>query len=211
MNRKETILLTEEFVREKLTDFDSAHDWWHVMRVRNIAKFINEQEALADSFILEIAALLHDASDSKFTGTDAEMAQNAIADFLTANGMAEIRDQVIEIIRNVSFSNKNPEGNLKDPVLLILQDADRLDAIGAIGIARVFNYGGFRNNPIHIPDDQNAVKNQSSITHFYDKLLKLKDLMNTPTAKLLAEERHAFLVKYLEQFCKEWDFGTNYR
>jgi uncharacterized protein len=89
--------------------------------------------------------------------------------------------------------------------------ADRLDAIGAIGIARVFNYGGFRNNPIYIPCDQGAIKNQSAIAHFYNKLLKLKELMNTFTAKLLAEDRHVFLEKYLEQFYKEWDFGSNNR
>jgi uncharacterized protein len=207
MNRKEQTDLTEVFVREKAKNFDSAHDWWHVMRVRNTALYINEQEILADPFMLEIAALLHDSADSKFTGTYAEEAYHTIGDFMTANGMAAIKDQVIEVIRNVSFSNKNPEGNLKDPVLLILQDADRLDAMGAIGIARVFNYGGFRNNPIYIPGDRLAIRNESSIAHFYDKLLKLKELMNTPTARLLAEERHAFLGKYLEQFYKEWDFS----
>jgi uncharacterized protein len=207
MNRKETINITEEFVRENTKDFDSAHDWGHANRVRNIALFLNDKEDLADSFILEIAAILHDIADSKFTGNDSGRAYKAIGKFMTENGMETIKDQVIDVIGNVSFSKKNPEGNLMDPVLLILQDADRLDAIGAIGIARVFNYGGFRNNPIYIPEERKAIRVQSSIAHFYDKLLKLKDLMNTPTAKLLAEERHAFLEKYLEQFHKEWDFS----
>jgi uncharacterized protein len=207
MNSKGIIELTEAFVREKTRDFDSAHDWDHALRVRNIALFINKKEALADSFILEISALLHDIADSKFTETDEEMAYKAIGKFMTDNGMGTIKNQVIEVIRNVSFSKKNPEVNLMDPVLLILQDADRLDAIGAIGIARVFNYGGFRNNPLYIPGDRNAIKGQSSIAHFYAKLLKLKDLMNTPTARLLAEERHAFLEKYLEQFFREWNFS----
>jgi uncharacterized protein len=209
MNRKEIIELTEAFVREIVKDFDGAHDWWHIIRVRKMALLINEKEAIADTFILEIAALLHDAADSKFKGSDTEMAYNAICDFMITHGMEEIKDQVIEVVRNVSFSNKKPEGNLKDPVLMILQDADRLDAIGAIGIARVFNHGGFRNNPIYIPGEVSLIKNQSSIAHIYDKLLKLKDLMNTSTAKFLAEEKHAFLLKYLEQFHKEWDFSSN--
>jgi uncharacterized protein len=112
------------------------------------------------------------------------------------------------VIRNVSFSNKLPSGNQNDPLLLILQDADRLDAIGAIGIARAFNYGGYRNNPIYVPGDQKGMKNQSTIGHFYDKLLKLKVMMNTPTGSHIAEERHLYLEKFMEQFYKEWDFGT---
>jgi uncharacterized protein len=104
---------------------------------------------------------------------------------------------------NVSYSNKNPTVNLKDPVLMILQDADRIDAIGAIGIARAFNYGGFRNNPIYYPDYEQHVP--STISHFYDKLLKLKDMMNTHTGRCMAEERHKFLQKFLEQFYKEWN------
>jgi uncharacterized protein len=208
MNRNEVILMTEEFVRQRMKDYDSGHDWWHIERVRRIAKFINEQEALADPFILDIAVLLHDTADSKFAGNDIGQGYALIEDFMNKAGLAQINNQVIEVITNVSFSKKNSSGNLNDPVLLILQDADRLDAIGAIGIARAFNYGGFRNNSIYIPVNQSTVKVQSTIGHFYDKLLKLKDMMNTHTGQMIAEERHLFLEKYLEQFYKEWEFGT---
>ena len=120
--------------------------------------------------------------------------------------MTEIRDQVLDVIRNVSFSKKSQSGNLSDPVLLIIQDADRLDAIGAIGIARAFNYGGFRNNVIYNPEIE--LKTSSTIAHFYEKLLLLKYRMNTLTAKRLAIERHEFLEIFLKQFYKEWEFRS---
>jgi uncharacterized protein len=123
--------------------------------------------------------------------------------------LTEIKDLVIQVIRNVSFSKKNPSGNLTDPVLLILQDADRLDAIGAIGVARAFNYGGFRNNVIYDPDIEH--RTPSTISHFYEKLLVLKYRMNTLTAKRLAVERHEFLEIFLKQFYKEWEFGFGQR
>ena len=187
--------------------YDSGHDWWHIVRVRNLAVYINEHEKMADPFTLEITALLHDTVDSKFHKGDPESGYNMIGEFMDASGMAEIRNQVIEVVRNVSFSFKNHGGNLSDPVLLIIQDADKLDAIGAIGVARAFNYGGFINNAIYVPDDRTEEKIASTIGHFYDKLLRLKDLMNTVTGRLLAEERHQFLEKFLEQFYKEWNFG----
>jgi len=202
------IKVTEEFVRQKVSGFDSGHDWWHIDRVRKMALFINEQEAVTDSFTLETASLLHDIADSKFAGDNAEQQYKVIGDFMDENGMMNIKDQVIEVLRNVSYSNKKPSGNYTDPVLLILQDADRLDAIGAIGIARAFNYGGFMNNAIYIPGDYEPKRKHTTIAHFYDKLLKLKDLMNTLTGRKLAEERHDFLLKYLEQFYKEWNFTT---
>jgi uncharacterized protein len=208
MNRDEIILLTEKFVRQRISGYDGGHDWWHIERVRRIAKFINEEETLADPFALEIAALLHDSADSKFTGNDFANAYAMIEDFMVKTGMNEIKNQIIEVIRNVSFSNKNPSGNLKDPVLLILQDADRLDAIGAIGIARAFNYGGFRNNVIYDPEVEH--RTSSTISHFYDKLLVLKYRMNTLTAKRLAVERHEFLEVFLKQFYKEWEFQSSH-
>jgi uncharacterized protein len=207
MNRKEQINITEQFVRTKMAHFDGGHDWWHVMRVRNIALFINSVESMADSFTLEIAALLHDTADSKFTQGSSEGQYQKIKDFMTESGMEEIRDQVIGVIRNVSFSSKNTFGNSEDPVLLILQDADRLDAIGALGIARAFNYGGYRNRPLFDPAEQDYRKGPSTIDHFYDKLLKLKDMMNTITGREIAEERHAFLEHYLVEFYKEWNFA----
>ncbi len=206
MNRDEVIKMTEEFVKQNFDGHDSGHDWWHIERVRRMAKFINEQEAIADQFTLEIAALLHDSADSKFAGNEIESGYERITGFLIKAGLDEIKDQVIEVIRNVSFSKKNPSGNLADPVLLILQDADRLDAIGAIGVARAFNYGGFRNNIFYNPDIDQHIP--STIGHFYEKLLLLKYRMNTLTAKKLAVERHEFLEIFLKQFYKEWEFGT---
>jgi uncharacterized protein len=206
MTREELIKMTENFVRENLQGYDSGHDWWHIERVRTIAKFINEQETIADPFTLEIAVLLHDSADAKFAGDDIEKGYALIGEFMDNAGLKEIKVQVLEVIRNVSFSKKNPSGNLSDPVLLILQDADRLDAIGAIGVARAFNYGGFRNNVIYDPDVEH--RTPSTISHFYEKLLVLKYRMNTLTAKRLAVERHEFLEVFLKQFYKEWEFGT---
>jgi uncharacterized protein len=206
MSRDEIIRLTEEFVRQNLKGYDSGHDWWHIERVRNLARFINEQEILADPFELEIAVLLHDSADSKFSGDDVEQGYLKISDFICRMGLEEIQDHILEVIKNVSFSNKNPKGNLKDPLLLVLQDADRLDAIGAIGVARAFNYGGFRNNVIYDPEVEHLTP--STISHFYDKLLVLKYRMNTLTAKRLAIERHEFLETFLKQFYSEWEFGT---
>ncbi len=206
MNRDDIIRLTEEFVKQNLKCHDSGHDWWHIERVRKLALFINEQEAIADPFTLEIAALLHDSVDSKFAGDNFEQGYVIIGEFLDKTGLTKTKEQVIGVIRNVSFSNKNPSGNLTDPVLLIIQDADRLDAIGAIGIARAFNYGGFRNNIIYNPDIE--LRTSSTISHFYEKLLVLKYRMNTLTAKRLDAERHEFLETFLKQFYREWEFGT---
>ena len=143
--------MTEDFVRKKSESYDSGHDWWHIERVRHIAAYINDREKMADPFILEIVALLHDSADSKFSGTDYEQGFTEISKFMDNAGLSEIRELVAGIVKNVSFSNKSPAGNIKDPVLLVVQDADRLDAIGAIGIARAFNYGGFRNRAIYFP------------------------------------------------------------
>jgi uncharacterized protein len=206
MRREDVIKTTEEFVREKIIDYDSGHDWWHIERVRKLALFINEEEGIADQLTVEVTALLHDYVDSKFSGTDIESGFSELAEFMDNNGLTDRKDQILNAIRDVSFSKKNPSGNLSDPVLLIVQDADRLDAIGAIGIARAFNYGGFRNNIIYNPVLGN--KTPSTINHFYEKLLLLKYRMNTLTAKKLAAERHEFLEIFLKQFYKEWEFRT---
>jgi uncharacterized protein len=208
MNRNEIIKLTEEFARQRMTDYDSGHDWWHIERVRKLSEYINNIESMADPFTLEIAAILHDTTDSKFRNEEYDKGNEVLGNFMDIQGLAAIKDQIIEVIKNVSFSTKNPSGNLKDPVLLIIQDADRIDAIGAVGIARAFNYGGFRNNPIYIPGENSGGTSKSTIGHFYDKLLKLKDMMNTTTGRIIAEERHKFLEKYLEQFYNEWEFCT---
>ena len=205
MNREEIIKSAEEFVRNRMKGYDSGHDWWHIERVRGIARFINETEVSADPFILDIAAILHDTADSKFAGKDIKKGYDDIAVFMDNNGLKDIRDRVIESIMNISFSNKNPSGDLSDPLFQILQDADRLDAIGAIGIARAFNYGGFRNNVIFNP--QHGISDSSTVNHFHEKLLLLKGRMNTLTGKKLAEERHDFLEIFLERFHNEWEFA----
>ncbi len=207
MRTEDTVSLAEDFAREKMRGYDGGHDWWHVERVRNLARHINSREKMADPFILDMAAILHDTADSKFSLKDVKDRYREISGFLSANGMDDIREELLSIIKNVSFSNKNPSGDLTNPVLLILQDADKLDAIGAIGIARAFNYGGFRNNPIYIPGEPNGGQGRSTIGHFYDKLLKLKEMMNTETGRMIAEERHQVLLEFLDRFYDEWDTG----
>lgn len=206
MNRNEQISSTEEFVRQNLKGYDSGHDWWHIVRVRKLASFINNMELLADPFIVDITALLHDTADSKFAGRDNEQSYLLIKDFLDSSGMSDIRDQVMNVIKKVSFSSNHKKENPDDPLLWVIQDADRLDAIGAIGIARAFNYGGFRNNPIYFPGEETENTGISTIGHFYDKLLKLKEMMNTAAGHKIAEERHEILEKFLQQFYSEWYF-----
>jgi len=205
MNRQSIIISAEVFAKQMMNGFDSGHDWYHIERVRKLAAYINDKEKLCDPFTLKIAVLLHDTVDSKFNNNDPSGGYKIVEEFMDKSGLGALKHQVIEAIRNVSYSNKKPSGNLKDPLLLVLQDADRLDAIGAIGIARAFNYGGFRNNAIYIPDNESP----STIRHFYDKLLLIKDMMNTRTGKSLAEERHLFLEVFLKQFYEEWDFEAN--
>lgn len=211
MDRSEQILKTEEFVKENLKGYDSGHDWWHIVRVRNLSMFINEMENMADPFAVEITALLHDTADSKFAG-DSEEGYLLISDFMDKNGLSDIREHVINVIKNISFSNKSTKV-WDDPLLSVVQDADRLDAMGAIGVARAFNYGGFRNNIIYDPETVNRSGSESgtssTISHFYEKLLLLKYRMNTLTGKKLATERHEFLQVFLKEFYKEWEFNNN--
>jgi len=211
MNRIDQILKTEEFVKANLKGYDSGHDWWHIERVRKMAAFINEMETLVDPFIVDVTALLHDTADSKFAAGKEVNGYSLIGDFMERNGMSELKDRVINVIKNVSFSSKTRTAGADDPLLYVIQDADRLDAIGAIGVARAFNYGGFRNNKIYdptVPGTEGNNGTSSTISHFYEKLLLLKDRMNTLTAKRLADERHEFLEAFLKQFYKEWDFGN---
>ena len=206
MNRNGQILRTEEFVKQNLKGYDSGHDWWHIERVRKLALYINEKEVLADPFLVNITAVLHDTADSKFAGGNSEQGYSMISDFMEKNGMSDIGKQVLDVIKKISFSRNSAQDSLMNPLLCVVQDADRLDAIGAIGIARAFNYGGFRNNPIYIPGEKPEDTGKSTIGHFYGKLLKLKDLMNTSTGHKIAEERHEILEKFLEQFYSEWNF-----
>ena len=203
MKKENVITELEDFVKSRAKGYDSGHDWWHIERVRKLAWRINENEKLDDPFIVDVAAIMHDTVDSKFYGDDSGQGYQLVRELLGRTGLGELDERIIHIIKNVSYSNKLKTGDQADPLLLLIQDADKLDAMGAIGIARAFNYGGFRNNIIYSPVEVENKK--STISHFYEKLLLLKSMMNTTTGKDLANERHEFLEIYLKQFFKEWD------
>lgn len=206
---------TREFVKDKLFGEGSGHDWYHIERVVNLAKHIGKKEN-GDLFIIEMTALLHDIDDWKFSKgieTDTTVTET----FLNSlNISQEIIDNIITIIRTMSFKGGVVDSTQNTLEGMIVQDADRLDAIGAIGIARTFAYGGSKNRPIYDPQlkpidftSLEEVKNAQNhtINHFYEKLLKLKDLMNTKTAQELAQERHDFMENFLKEFYKEWNFN----
>ena len=211
-----SILLKEtvEFVKITLKEAESGHDWWHILRVWNNAKLISQTEK-ADMLVVELAALLHDIADSKFHGGNEEIGPQVAGDFLTSIAVEEsVIEHVQQIIRNISFKTSFNEARFHSKELDIVQDADRLDAMGAIGIARAFTYGGYKNRELFNPDIKPALnmskedyKNSTAptINHFYEKLLLLKDRMNTPTGRRIAEERHQFMLTYLEQFNNEWN------
>jgi len=205
MNTNMIIKEIEEFAKKSTKEFDSGHDWWHLQRVRNLALFLQQAENSGNRFIIELSALLHDIDDKKFRKHGSIGAETIIRELLHQNGVAEdIIKEVIQINKYISFSS-DAKIEIRSPEFLIVQDADRLDAIGAIGIARAFNYGGFRNNWIYVPAEDGFGITPSTIGHFYDKLLLIRDMMNTATGRKMAEERHLFLEIFLEQFYKEWN------
>ncbi|MEO9477557.1 MAG: HD domain-containing protein [Cyclobacteriaceae bacterium] len=210
---KDIILSTITFVKDQLRNAEGGHDWWHIERVWKLAKTIAKEEVV-DIRIVELGALLHDIADSKFHGGDERIGPMKAEEFLQSQGAdQEVIDHVKAIIENISFKGGNEARKFSSPELDVVQDADRLDAIGAIGIARTFNYGGFKNRELYNPDippNLNMTKEEykkstaPTINHFYEKLLLLKDRMNTETGKQVAEQRHQFMEQYLEQFYKEW-------
>jgi len=212
MDNNLIISKTTDFVRDTLKNAEGGHDWWHIHRVWNNAKLIAQTER-ADLLIVELAALLHDIADSKFHGGNEEIGPAIAGDFLRSLTIsAPVVEHVQQIIRRISFKSGFRGRDFYSIELDIVQDADRLDAIGAIGIARAFSYGGFKGREIYNPEIQpnlnmtkEAYKNSTAptINHFYEKLLLLKDKMNTPTGKQLAAQRHAFMETYLEQFYSE--------
>ncbi|MCJ8330638.1 MAG: HD domain-containing protein [Lentisphaeria bacterium] len=213
MDKDELIKCTENFVRENLADAEGGHDWWHIFRVWNSAKHIAETEDV-DLFVVELGALLHDIADSKFHDGDEEIGPRKAKQFLSSLGVEnDIVEHVERIIANISFKGGKEKQKFKSPELDVIQDADRLDAIGAIGIARAFNYGGHKNRELYNPEieanlnmTKEAYKNSSAPTlnHFDEKLLLLKDRMNTTTGRELAERRHEFMIQFLDEFHKEW-------
>jgi len=202
------------FVKKTLANAEAGHDWFHIERVYKTALTINEIEK-ADHLVVSLAALFHDIADSKFNNGDEEIGPQKAGDFLKSINVAEdIIHHVKEIIKNLSFKASLGTITFHSKELEVVQDADRLDAIGAIGIARAFTYGGYKNRVLYDPAikpvlnmSKEAYKNTTAPTlnHFYEKLLLLKDLMKTATAKSMAEERHQFMLTYLDQFFGEWD------
>ena len=215
MNNRELIEATKKFVKTTLVDAEGGHDWYHTLRVYNNAMLIAKNEEV-DEFIVAIGALLHDIADSKFNDGDESIGPKIAREFLFKHNVDSlVIEHVIKIIENISFNKtlETSEG-FSSLELDVIQDADRLDAIGAIGIARCFNYGGFKNRAIYIPDikpNLNMTKEEyktstaPSINHFYEKLLLLKDKMNTKTGRRIAEDRHQFMKDYLHQFYAEWN------
>jgi uncharacterized protein len=212
-SQNEIIQKTAEYIKQEFSDDSSGHDWWHIYRVWKNALAICEREK-ADLFIVQLAALLHDLDDWKFNKNEDETPVRAKAWMETIGVETRITETVCEIIMHISFKGAQVENKMKSMEGFIVQDADRLDAIGAIGIGRAFAYGGYKNRPMYDPETSNQLhesfeqyKNSKSATinHFYEKLLLLKDKMNTPTAKKIAEQRHQVMVKFLEQFMSEWE------
>ena len=205
---------TCRFVEEKLAGEGSGHDWWHIYRVWNLAKNIAGQEG-ANLIIVELSALLHDIADWKFHNGDDSIGPKLAEQFLVENQVERrVIDPVIEIITSISYKGAGVPTPMNTLEGKVVQDADRLDAIGALGIARTFAYGGHKNRLIYHPEEKPVLhqsfedykKNQGhTINHFYEKLLLLKDRMNTASGKRLAEARHQFMEAYLDQFYKEWD------
>ena len=204
---------TVAYVRNELGEDATGHDWFHVDRVRRAALHISHQEQAGDPFIIEMAALLHDIPDEKLNDS-VESGKNKLNYFLKSIALPEeAQNAIVEIIDSISYKGGSIT-ELKTIEAKIVQDADRLDAIGAIGIARTFAYGGKKGQPIYDPSisvrDEMSLEEyrkgkSTSVHHFYEKLLKLKDLLNTNTAKEMAQSRHHTMVDFLEQFYLEWD------
>jgi uncharacterized protein len=213
MTQNDLIQRTAEYVKGELQNDSSGHDWWHIQRVWKTALAIGEYEK-ADTFIVQLAALLHDLDDWKFNASEDETPVRAKA-WLEQNRVdPRIIEQVCEIIIHISFKGAQVENKMESIEGLIVQDADRLDAIGAIGIGRAFAYGGYKGRSLYDPDqpprlhesfEQYRNSHSATINHFYEKLLLLKDKMNTVTAKLIAQERHDFMLMFLDKFMYEWD------
>jgi len=205
---------TINFVKKTLEHAEAGHDWFHIERVFKTSLNINKIEK-GDELIVSFAALLHDIADPKFNNGDEELGPNVAADFLKSINIDDhVINEVKLIIQNMSFKNSFDNKGFTSKEMNIVQDADRLDAIGAIGIARAFTYGGYKNRVLYNPEikpeqhhSKESYKNTTAptINHFYEKLLLLKDMMNTESGKAIAEKRHNFMISYLEHFYSEWE------
>ncbi|OIQ30986.1 MAG: phosphohydrolase [Bacteroidetes bacterium MedPE-SWsnd-G2] len=214
MNTQHLIETTIDFVKAQLVDAEGGHDWFHIERVYKNAIHIAKHEKV-DLLIVSLGALLHDIADSKFHDGDETIGPQLTREFLFKQNVDSIViEHVVKIIENISFKGGNETQKFKSAELDVVQDADRLDAIGAIGIARCFNYGGFKNRALYNPDiapnlsmtkEEYKASKAPTINHFYEKLLLLKDRMNTKTGQKIAQKRHDFMLQYLDQFFDEWD------
>lgn len=214
MTDQQLIDNTISFVKRTLANAEGGHDWFHIERVYKNALLIAKGEPV-DGLTVALGALLHDIADSKFFNGDETIAPKMASEFLLSqNTDSVVIEHVIQIIKNISFKGGNKEQTFTSPELDVVQDADRLDALGAIGIARTFNYGGFKNRKLYDPSiesqlDMTPAEYKAStaptINHFYEKLLLLKDRMNTKTGRSIAEKRHQYMEAFLKQFYAEWE------
>jgi uncharacterized protein len=213
----EIIARTEEHVRGRPSENDAGHDWWHVWRVHNLAVYIARVEG-ADLEVVRLAALLHDVADWKFHGGDMDAGPKAAGEWLGGLGVEpQTVRRVVDIVGGLSFRGAGVPDRMASLEGQVVQDADRLDAIGAIGIARAFAYGGHKGRPLYDPAvpperhesfDAYRAGSGPTLNHFAEKLLLRRDRMNTPTGRQLAEERHKSLERFLEQFHREWAFAA---
>jgi uncharacterized protein len=216
MSKEEIIFATELYVKKYMEDKEAGHNWWHIYRVRNNAKYILSKEGRGDSFIIELSALLHDIGDDKIDAENDGI--GLVRSFLSNIGLGDnVIDPVTEIMSKISFRDSFKSTYSRSIELDIVQDADRLDAIGAIGIARAFAYGGTKGNEIYKPEtgpriykskQEYTSSDSSTINHFYEKLLLLKGMMNTETGKKLAEDRHSYMEEFLARFMSEWNINS---
>jgi len=214
MTNQQLIENTIAFAKKELENAEGGHDWFHVERVYKNSILISKTEDV-DSLVVALGALLHDIADSKFYKGDETLGPKKAREFLaTQNVTEEVITHIIKIIENISFKGGNKKQEFYSNELAVLQDADRLDAIGAIGIARCFNYGGFKNRKLYDPEilpnlhmspEEYKSSTAPTINHFYEKLLLLKDKMNTKTGKEIAQNRHEYMEGFLEQFYGEWE------
>ncbi len=215
MTNTNLISTTKTFVKSTLQDAEGGHDWFHIERVYKNALHIAKSESV-DTLVVALGALLHDIADSKFHDGDETVGPTMAREFLFKHNVdSTVIEHVVKIIENISFKNSlDGETHFTSKELEVVRDADRLDAIGAIGIARCFNYGGFKNRALFDPKikpvmgmtkEAYKASKAPTINHFYEKLLLLKDQMHTKTGKQIARQRHEFMELYLDQFYKEWD------
>jgi len=215
MTNTQIIEETISFVKETLKGAEGGHDWFHIQRVFKNTLLIAKDEKV-DVLVVSLGALLHDIADAKFNDGDETVGPKMAEEFLNSLQVdKKVIAHVVKIIENISYKSSLDSKKLfTSKELMVVQDADRLDAMGAIGIARAFNYGGFKNRELYNPEiapnlqmtkEEYKKSNAPTINHFYEKLLLLKEKMNTVSGKHQAEKRHAFMLDYLEQFYKEWN------